>query len=129
MGANFVLQMYNVFGVGEYALWIDKMYEKYPNWNQPTFAIPLEWPQGFDIGFLTSEHRKELVKELNTIEQQVHHTNTIKFIRQCVNWILTREIPKSLVPQQSFKQLTLAMDQQRSTSLVELDERLKEYIK
>lgn len=129
MGANFVLQMYNVFGVGEYALWIDKMYEKYPNWNQPTFAIPLEWPQGFDIGFLTSDHRKQLAEELNTIEQQVHHPNTIKFIRQCVNWILTREVPTHLVPQQSFQQLTLAMDKQRSTDLIKLDERFREYIK
>jgi hypothetical protein len=129
MGANFVLQMYNVFGAGQYALWLDTMYEKYPNWNQRTFAIPLEWPQGFDIGNLTSDHRKQLAEELNNIEQKVHHPNTIKFIQQCVNWINTRQKPSVLVPQQSFKQLTLAMDKQRSTSLLELDERFREYIK
>jgi hypothetical protein len=105
------------------------MYEKYPNWNQRTFAIPLEWPQGFDIGNLTSDHRKQLAEELNNIEQKVHHPNTIKFIQQCVNWINTRQKPSVLVPQQSFKQLTLAMDKQRSTSLLELDERFREYIK
>lgn len=127
MGANFVLQMYNVFGAGQYALWLDTMYEKYPNWNQRTFAIPLEWPSAFDIGHLKPQHRKELVEELNNIEQQVQHPNTIKFISQCKNWILTREKPTG-IPQQSFQQITQAMDKQRSTSLIKLDNRFKEYL-
>ncbi len=126
MGANFVLQMYNVFGAGQYALWLDTMYEKYPNWNQRTFAIPLEWPSAFDIGHLTTKHRKELVEELNTIEQKVRNPNTLKFISQCKTWIINRDMPSN-VPQ-SFQQLTEAMDKQRSTKLTELDSRFKEYL-
>ena len=73
------------------------------------------------------QHRKELVEELNNIEQQVQHPNTIKFISQCKNWILTREKPTG-IPQQSFQQITQAMDKQRSTSLIKLDNRFKEYL-
>ena len=126
MGANFVLQMYNVFGAGEYALWLDTMYERYPNWNQRTFAIPLEWPSAFDIGHLKPHHRKELVEELNNIEQKVRHPNTLKFISQCKTWILNRDMPSN-VPQ-TFQQLTEAMDKQRSTKLIDLDDRFKEYL-
>ena len=126
MGANFVLQMYNVFGAGEYALWLDTMYEQYPNWNQRTFAIPLEWPSAFDIGHLKPHHRKELVEELNNIEQKVRHPNTLKFISQCKTWILNRDMPSN-VPQ-TFQQLTEAMDKQRSTKLIDLDDRFKEYL-
>ena len=127
MGANFVLQMYNVFGIGLYAIWLDNMYKKYENWNQDSFAIPLEWPTGFDIGNLTLNHRRELLTELNTVEQQVQHPNTIKFIRQCNNWISTRKKPTE-VPEQSFKSLTEAMDKQRSTNILDLDKRFKEYL-
>lgn len=127
MGANFVLQMYNVFGVGEYAKWLDTMYETYENWNQPSFAIPLEWPTGFDIGNLTLNHRRELLVELNIVEQQVQHPNTIKFIRQCNNWIATRQKPIA-VKEQSLILLTKAMDKQRSTNLLDLDKRFKEYL-
>jgi hypothetical protein len=118
--------MYNVFGAGQYALWLDTMYEKYPNWNQRTFAIPLEWPSAFDIGHLTTKHRKELVEELNTVEQKVRNPNTLKFISQCKTWIINRDMPSN-VPQ-SFQQLTEAMDKQRSTKLTELDSRFKEYL-
>ena len=127
MGANFVLQMYNVFGVGEYAKWLDTMYETYENWNQPSFAIPLEWPTGFDIGNLREEHRTQLIDELNTIEQTVHNPHTIKFIKQCINHILTRKKPFA-VKEQSLLLLTKAMDEQRSTNLLDLDKRFQEYL-
>ena len=127
MGANFVLQMYNVFGVGEYAKWLDTMYETYENWNQPSFAIPLEWPTGFDIGNLKSEHRTQLIEELNNVEQTVQHPLTIKFIKQCINWILKRQQPIT-IEQQSLLKLTVGMDIQRSTNLLDLDKRFKEYV-
>ena len=127
MGANFVLQMYNVFGVGQYAKWLDTMYLTYDNWNQPSFAIPLEWPTGFDIGNLKENHRTELIEELNKIEQTVQHPHTIKFIKKCINLILTRQRPVA-IPEQSLTKITKAMDKQRSTNLLDLDKRLKEYI-
>ena len=127
MGANFVLQMYNVFGVGQYAEWLDTMYLKYDNWNQPSFAIPLEWPTGFDIGNLKENHRTELVEELNNIEQTVQHHHTKKFIKQAINCILTRKEPFAL-PEQSLTKLTKAMDNQRSTNLLDLDKRFKDYL-
>lgn len=127
MGANFVLQMYNVFGVGQYAEWLDTMYLKYDNWNQPSFAIPLEWPTGFDIGNLKENHRTELVEELNNIEQTVQHPHTKKFIKQAINCILTRKEPFAL-PEQSLTKLTKAMDKQRSTNLLDLDKRFKDYL-
>ena len=127
MGSNFVLQMYNVFGVGQYAKWLDTMYLTHENWKQPSYAIPLEWPTGFNIGNLKEKHRTELVDELNTIEQTVQHPHTKQFIKQCISCILTRQEPVAL-PEQTLTKLTEAMDKQRSTNLLNLDKRFEEYL-
>ena len=103
------------------------MYETYDNWNQPSHAIPLEWPTGFDIGNLKEHHRQELAEELNNVEQTVHNPYTIKFIQQARDWILTKRKPLE-IPTQSFQLLTTAMDKQRSTNLLDLDKRFGEYL-